>query len=80
MDWKAGGVHEPEAVRAWESLHEVSSWVIDWVKNGFYVEPEGQVPHSEVRNASFLDPARRILMAICWLLRNRSSKKMKGLG
>ena len=79
-DWKAGGVHEPEAVRAWESLHEVSSWVIDWVKNGFYVEPEGQVPHSEVRNASFLDPRSADFDGDMFAFAEQKLKKDEGLG
>ena len=55
-DWKAGGLHEPEAVEAWQGLHEVSSWIVDWVRNGFYVEPDARVPHSNKRNAKELDP------------------------
>lgn len=55
-DWRAGGVHEPEAAAAWAGLHGVSSWVLDWVRNKFYAEPEVRVPSSVGKNASYLDP------------------------
>jgi len=38
-DWKAGGVHDPHAIETWESLHDVSAWVVHWVKHGFWRMP-----------------------------------------
>lgn len=58
-DWRAGGVHEPAAVAAWAGLHGVSSWVMEWVKNKFYVEPTERVPASEHKNAKYIDPLHK---------------------
>lgn len=79
-DWKAGGVHEKSAVETWESLHGVSSWVMDWVKNGFYVEPLEKVPCSEKRNASFLDPRSRQFDEERFRFAEEKLKKDEGLG
>ena len=57
-DWRAGGVHEPEAVRNWEKLYGISSWVLDWVRNKFYAEPTERVMPTERENARYLDPSK----------------------
>lgn len=58
-DWRPGGVHEGPAVRVWEGLHEVSAWVLEWVRHGFFVAPSSEVPSTTSKNAAFLDPHSR---------------------
>ena len=57
-DWVAGGVHASEAAENWSRLHEVSSWVMQWIRDGFWVEPREQVPKTHKKNAAYLRPER----------------------
>jgi hypothetical protein len=79
-DWRPGGVHEPEAVENWSKLHGISSWVMQWVRERFYVEPDRRVPHTEKKNASFLEPCSADFDEVRYKFVDEKFRKEKDLG
>ena len=54
VNFKAGGVHEPEVVKRWEAMPGCAKRVVSWVKNKVFIKPVRKVKKIRKRNAPCL--------------------------